>query len=145
MDATTIEHEAQDTMERVRIPAVTGKVPGASVVARAQVAIAQLRERGDSTTADVLAELLQALPGHETVPALDVLTTTETGDLIGVTGQTIKNWFKASTFPGYRVGNRIMISRAVVEKYVHRARTSLDIEELSDEAEAELIREGRRR
>lgn len=144
MDATTIEHEARDTMERVRIPAVTGKVPEASVVARAQAAIAQLRQRGDSTTADVVVELLQALPEREAVPALDVLTTTETGDLIGVTGQTIKNWVKAGTFPGYRVGSRIMISRAVVEEYVHRARTSLNVEELSDEEAAELIREGRR-
>ena len=77
--------------------------------------------------------------------ANDVLTTTETGDLIGVTSQTIKNWVKAGTFPGYRVGNRIMISRAVVEEYVHRARTSLDVEDLSDGAAAALIREGRRR
>lgn len=85
------------------------------------------------------------LPERETIPALDMLTTTETGDLIGVTGQTIKNWVKAGTFPGYRVGNRIMISRAVVEEYVRCARMSLDIEELSDEEAAELIREGRRR
>jgi len=132
-------------MERVRIPAVAGEVPEASVVARAQAAIAQLRRRGDSSTADILEELLQVPSERETIPALDMLTTAETGDLIGVTGQTIKNWVKAGTFPGYRVGNRIMISRAVVEGYVRCARTSLDIEELSDEEAAELIREGRRR
>ena len=145
MDATAIEHEAQDTRKRVCIPAVTGEAPEASIVARAQAAITRLRQRGDSSIADVVVELLQALPEHETIPALDVLTTTETSDLIGVTGQTIKNWVEAGTFPGYRVGNRIMISRAVVEEYVHRARTSLDIEELSDEEAGELIREGRRR
>lgn len=132
-------------MERVRIPAVAGEVPEASVVARAQAAIAQLRRRGDSSTADILEELLQVPSERETIPALDMLTTAETGDLIGVTGQTIKNWVKAGTFPGYRVGNRIMISRAVVEEYVHRARTSLDVEDLSDGAAAALIREGRRR
>lgn len=71
-------------MERVRIPAVTGEAPEASVVARAQAAIARLRQRGDSTTADVVVELLQALPEHETIPAHDVLTTTETGDLRGI-------------------------------------------------------------
>lgn len=66
------------------------------------------------------------------------------GNLIGATGCTIKQWV-SSGIPAYRVGDRISIPRETVEEYVRRARTSLDLDELSDEEATALVREGRQR
>lgn len=118
-------------------------MPRSAAIARARGAVEALRRRGEVDEADIVEELLQAVD-TPAVPALDMLTTGQTAQLIGVTGQTIKNWVNAGTFPGYRVGNRIMIPREKVEEYVRRARTSLDLDEMSDEEAAESVREGRR-
>ena len=77
------------------------------------------------------------------MPALDLLTTTQTGNVLGVSGQTIKNWVREGRFTGYRVGSRIMIPKEVVEEYVRRAGPSLELEDLSDEESARLVTEGR--
>jgi excisionase family DNA binding protein len=77
--------------------------------------------------------------------SLDLLTSTEAGDLVGVTGQTIKNWVKDGRMKAYRVGNRIMVPRSVVEDYVREAGTLLELEEVTDEEAARLVNEARRK
>ena len=71
------------------------------------------------------------------------MLTTQAGDLLGVTGQTIKNWVRDRRIKGFRVGGRIMVPRDIVVDYVRRARTSLDLEEISDAEAAQLAAEGR--
>lgn len=76
---------------------------------------------------------------------MEVLTSTEAGNLVGVSGQTIKNWVRQGRLAGYRVGGRIMIPKDTVADYVRRARRSLDLEEVADEMAARLVAEGRGR
>ena len=71
------------------------------------------------------------------------MLTTQAGDLLGVTGQTIKNWVRDRRLKGTRVGGRIMLHRDVVVNYVRGARTSLDLEEISEAEAAQLAAEGR--
>lgn len=108
----------------------------------AKTTAAELRKRGEPDKAQAIEALVEAA-NQMTIPTLDLLTTTETGNLFGVTGQTIKNWVRHGRFPGYRVGSRIMIPREVVEEYVRRAGPSLSLEELSDEEAARLVAEER--
>ena len=101
-----------------------------------------LRLRGEQEQAQAIEALLD-VARDEAVPSLDLLTSRQAGDLIGVSGQTIKNWVRRGRIAGYRVGGRIMIPRESVGDYVRRARTSLDLEEVSDEDAAQLVAEGR--
>ena len=80
----------------------------------------------------------------DALPSLELLTSTEAGDLLGVSGQTIKNWVRQGHLRGYRVGGRIMVPKDVVAEYVRRARQSLDLEVIPDEEAARLGRETRR-
>ncbi|MDQ2827819.1 MAG: helix-turn-helix domain-containing protein [Chloroflexota bacterium] len=74
---------------------------------------------------------------------LDLLTSTEVGDLVGVTGQTIKNWVKEGRMKAYRIGSRIMVPREVVEAYVRSAGESLDLDDCSPEEAVRLVNEAR--
>src|SRR5205085_2498477 len=86
----------------------------------------ELRKAGDKRAGAVAALVAQAR--DETVPSLDLLTTTAAGDVFGVTAQTIKNWVRAGHLLGYKVGGRIMLPRDAVMEYARRAGTSLDLE-----------------
>lgn len=103
-----------------------------------------LRRRGEEEPAQVIETLVREAQGNATAP-LDLLTSTQAGELLGVTGQTIKNWVREGSLDGYRIGGRIMVPRQVVAEYVSRAGLSLDLEEFSDEEAAHLVAEGRRR
>jgi len=103
----------------------------------------ELRERGEHEQAAAVEALLE-VAREEAGPSLDLLTSTQAGELLGVTGQTIKNWVRQGQLEAYRVGGRIMVPREAVTEYVRRARTSLDLEEISDSEAAELVAEGRR-
>jgi len=74
---------------------------------------------------------------------LNLLTSTEVGDLVGVTGQTIKNWVKEGRMKAYRIGSRIMVPREIVEEYVRSAGESLDLDDCSPEEAARLVDEAR--
>lgn len=110
----------------------------------ARTTAAELRNQGQAERARAI-EALVDVAREESIPALDFLTTTKAGTLLGVTGQTIKNWVRDGRLAGYRVGGRVVIPREAVDKYVRRARGSLDLEVISDEEAAELVTEGRRR
>ena len=101
----------------------------------------ELRQRGEHERAEAVEALLEAAR-EEAVPSLDLLTSTQAGDLLGVTGQTIKNWVRQGRLGGYRVGGRIMIPKEVITEYVRRARGSLNLEEISDSEAARLVTEG---
>ncbi len=109
----------------------------------ARTAAEELRQRGEQDRAQAI-EALVAAARDEAVPALDVLTSTEAGDLLGVTGQTIKNWVGHGHLAGYRVGGRIMAPKEAIADYVRRARGSLALEEVTDEEAAKLVAKGRR-
>lgn len=108
----------------------------------AEATAQELRERGEPDRAEAIEALVEAVR-EDALPSLDLLTTTQTGNVLGVTGQTIKNWVREGRFTGYRVGSRIMIPKEVVEEYVRRAGPSLELEDLSDEESARLVTEGR--
>ncbi len=109
----------------------------------ARAAAAELRERGQDDRAEAIEALVEATR-EETIPALDFLTTTRAGLVLGVTGQTIKNWVREGQLAGFRVGGRVVVPREAVEEYVRRARGSLDLEEIPDAEAADLVAEGRR-
>ena len=110
----------------------------------ARTAAQELRQRGEHARAEAI-DALVAASRDEALPSLDLLTSSEAGDVFGVTGQTIKNWVRQGRLGGYRVGGRIMVPKAVVTDYVRQARRSLDLEEVSDEEAANLVTEGRRK
>lgn len=102
----------------------------------------ELRKVGDQKGAEAIEVLIEATDNE--LPALDLLTSGQAGNLLGVSAQTIKNWVRRGKLPGYRVGERIMVPRDAVAKYVERAKTSLELEEISDEEAARMVSEGRR-
>lgn len=112
-------------------------------IKEARSAVEELRQRGESERARAIEALIDAVR-DEAVPALDLLTTTQTGNLLGVTGQTIKNWVREGRFTGYRIGNRIMIPRTMVEEYVRRAGPLLELEDFDADEAARLVAEGRK-
>lgn len=103
----------------------------------------ELRQRGQQTQAQAIEALLE-VAREETIPSLDLLTSTEAGDLLGVSGQTIKNWVRSGRLAAYRVGGRIMVPKDVVADYVRQARTSVDLQEVSDAEAERVVAEGRR-
>jgi len=109
----------------------------------AQRTVEELRRRGEHEQAQAIEALVEA-SRDETLPSLDLLTSTKAGELLGVSGQTIKNWVRQGRLQGYRVGGRIMVPKEIVADYVRRARQSLELAVLSDEEAAQLVEEGRR-
>lgn len=110
----------------------------------AKTTAAELRQRGELDRAAAIDALIAAAR-DESVPTLDLLTSTQAGDVLGVSGQTIKNWVRQGRLAGYRVGSRIMVPREVLVDYVRRACGSLALEAVSDAEAAELVAEGRTR
>lgn len=108
----------------------------------AQRTARDLHQQGEHERARAIEALVKAAH-RDTTPGLDLLTSTEAGKLVGVSGQTIKNWVRQGQMQGYRVGSRVMIPRSVVVDYVRRARCSLDLAVIPDEEAADLVEEGR--
>lgn len=102
----------------------------------------ELRRRGEDEPARAI-EALVGVAQQDAIPSLDLLTTTETGELLGVTGQTIKNWIRQGHLQGYRVGGRIMIPKDAAADYVRRARQSLELDVIFDDEAVALVDEGR--
>lgn len=98
---------------------------------------ADLHRRGEHDSARAVEALVEVVC-DKAIPSLDLLTTTQAGRVLGVTGQTIKNWVQEGHLAGVRVGGRIMVARDAVAGYVRRARQSLDLDVISD-ATARLV------
>ena len=112
------------------------------ILSTAKTLAEELRQQGREEPAQAV-EALVAVAREEAVPKLALLTTTEAGELFGVTAQTIKNWVRDKRLTGYRIGGRILLPRAAVLEYVRQAGASLDLEELTNEEAAALVAEGR--
>jgi excisionase family DNA binding protein len=110
----------------------------------AEETVEQLRLRGENEQARAIQDLIEATR-DESPPSLDLLTSTQAGELLGVSGQTIKNWVRRGHIPAFRVGGRIMVPKDAVVEYVRRAKTSLDLEDVSDDEAARIVAEGRGR
>jgi excisionase family DNA binding protein len=115
-----------------------------ATIARARLTAEELRQKGEVQPAEVIETIL-AEAQDDRGRSLDLLTSSQAGDLLGVTGQTIKNWVRDGRLTGYRIGGRIMVPRRSLETYVAQAGAALELEELSDEEAAALVAEGRRR
>lgn len=111
----------------------------------ARTAAADLRRTGKTTLAKAVETLVQASEPHAVPTLAEYLTTIQAGELLGVSGQTIKNWVSEGKLSGYRLGGRIVIPRQAVETYVQRARRSLELEDLPDGQAATVVAEGRGR
>ncbi len=79
-----------------------------------------------------------------------LLTSTQAGEMLNVSVQTIKNWVNGGKLFGYRIGNRVMIPRAVTEAYLHEAAIRPEVNpqidenwEMSDDEAAEAVRRDR--
>ncbi len=79
-----------------------------------------------------------------------LLTSIQAGEMLNVSVQTIKNWVNDGRIFGYRIGNRVMIPRVVIEAYLRgatvRPETKLQIDEnweMSDDEAAEAVRRDR--
>ncbi|MGH2354891.1 MAG: helix-turn-helix domain-containing protein [Chloroflexota bacterium] len=114
----------------------------AQTIDDAKAAAEELRRIGQEDAAQAVLALIDSVRTAPP-PQNDLLTTTEAGNVFGVTGQTIKNWVRDERLAGYRIGGRIMLPRRAVEEYVHQAGASLDFEPLSDEEAAQVVAEGR--
>jgi hypothetical protein len=65
-------------------------------------------------------------------------------DLLGASGQAIRDWVRDRQIAEYRVGGRIVVTGEAVAEYVGRARSSLDLDHISSDEAARLVAEGRR-
>ena len=67
----------------------------------------------------------------------------EAADLLGASGQTIRDSVRDGQMAGYRVGRRIVVPSETVAEYVGRAHSSLDLDDIPPDEAARLVAEGR--
>ena len=65
-------------------------------------------------------------------------------DLLGASGQAIREWVRDRQMTWYRVGGRIVVPRETVAEYVGRAGGWLDLDDIPPDEAARLLAEGRR-
>ena len=117
-----------------------------SLVDRAMDVQRRLEERGFSEEAQLIEQLVKELAASRPQAVKPFYTTTEAAELVGVTGQTIKNWVARSILKGYRLGGRIVIPRAELDEYRSIAEAAKAIGPLPTRNElVEEVRAGRRR
>src|ERR1700681_2622241 len=104
----------------------------------AREAAERLEQLGDKRGAEAIESLLAAVKKAE-VPSLDYYTAPEAGNILGGSGQTIKNWVNRGRLRGYRIGSRIVVPTKAVEEYIHRAGSSLDLEDLTADEAASIV------
>ncbi len=80
----------------------------------------RLEEQGaveDARVVELLVRQLKATPLQKPKKQRPYYTVSEAADLVGVSGQTIKNWVSRGMLKGYRLGGRIVIPRETLESY----------------------------
>ena len=106
----------------------------------------RLEEQGAVEDAQVVEQLVGAPASSRPRRERPYYTVSEAADLIGVSGQTIKNWISRSMLKGYRLGGRIVIPRTELDDYRPIAEAFKDTYPTPpDEEIVEEIRAGRRR
>lgn len=119
-----------------------------SLVAQAGEVQRRLEAQGATEDAQVVARLVHELTTAKpkTKTERPYYTVSEAAKLIGVSGQTIKNWISRGLMDAYRLGGRYVIPRAQVDDYRPIAEASRGIEPLPSQDEIdEEVRKGRRR
>lgn len=117
-----------------------------SLVNRAMDVRRRLEERGATEDAAVVEQLVNELTATQPKTERPYYTVSEAADLIGVSGQTVKNWISRGMLMSYRLGGRIVIPRSQLDSYrsIAEALKGLDPTP-SDEEIVEEIRAGRRK
>lgn len=119
-----------------------------SLVARAGEVQRRLEAQGATEDAQIVARLVRELTAAKPKPKPErpYYTVSEAAELIGVSGQTIKNWISRGLMDAYRLGGRYVIPRAQLDDYRSIAEASRGIEPLPSRDEiVEAVRKGRRR
>jgi excisionase family DNA binding protein len=118
-----------------------------ALVDRAEAVRRRLEEQGATEDAQVVEQLIREIAERATARAeRPYYTVSEAAELVGVSGQTIKNWAKRGIIQAYRLGGRIVIPRAELDSYRPTAEAVKGIEPVgTDEEIIELIRAGRRK
>ena len=117
-----------------------------ALVDQAMAVRRRLEERGAAEDAQVVERLVRALTSAHPKAERPYYTVAEAARLIGVSGQTVKNWISRGLVKGYRLGGRIVIPRSELDEYRSMAEASKGIEPLPSREEiVDAVREGRRR
>lgn len=117
-----------------------------SLIDKAMDVQRRLAEQGAIEDAGIVEQLVNELTAAQPKTERPYYTVTEAADLIGVSGQTVKNWISRGMLKGYRLGGRIVIPRAELDDYRPIAEALKGIDPVpSDEEIVELIRSGRRK
>lgn len=116
-----------------------------SLVARASEVQRRLEAQGATEDAQVVARLVKSLLAAKFMTERPYYTVSEAAELIGVSGQTIKNWISRGLMDAYRLGGRYVIPRTQLDDYRPIAEASRGIEPLPSRDEVvEAVRKGRR-
>ncbi|MGZ3674111.1 MAG: helix-turn-helix domain-containing protein [Ktedonobacterales bacterium] len=106
----------------------------------------RLAEQGAIEDASIVEQLVTELTAAQPKTERPYYTVTEAADLIGVSGQTVKNWISRGMLKGYRLGGRIVIPRTELDDYRPIAEALKGIDPVpSDEEIVDLVRSGRRK
>lgn len=117
-----------------------------SLVAQAGEVQRRLEARGATEDAQVVARLVRELTAPKPKTERPYYTVSEAAELIGVSGQTVKNWISRGLMDAYRLGGRYVIPRAQLDDYRPIAEASRGIEPLPSRDEVvEAVQKGRRR
>lgn len=117
-----------------------------SLVAQAGEVQRRLEAQGATEDAQIVARLVRELTASKPKVERPYYTVSEAAELIGVSGQTVKNWISRGLMDAYRLGGRYVIPRAQLDDYLPIAEASRGIEPLPTRDEVvEAVRKGRRR
>lgn len=106
----------------------------------------RLAEQGATEDASIVEQLVSELTAVQPKTECPYYTVSEAADLIGVSGQTVKNWISRGMLKGYRLGGRIVIPRAELDDYLPMAQALKGIDPVpSDEEIVDIVRSGRRK
>src|SRR5579864_176934 len=117
-----------------------------SLVAQAGEVQRRLEAQGANEDAQIVARLVRELTAAKPKTERPYYTVSEAAELIGVSGQTIKNWISRGLMDAYRLGGRYVIPRTQLDDYRPIAEATRGIEPLPSRDEiVEEVRKGRRR
>ena len=116
-----------------------------SLVGKALEMQRRLEEQGAAEDAEIVEQLVSALASSRPKRERPYYTVSEAAELVGVSGQTIKNWISRGVLKGYHLGGRVVIPRTELDDYRTMAEASKGIEPLPSRDEVvEAVRTGRR-
>lgn len=117
-----------------------------SLVDRAMEIRRRLEAQGAIDDAAVVEQLVNELTAARPKSERPYYTVSEAAELIGVSGQTVKNWISRSMLAGYRLGGRIVIPRRALDSYQSVAEALKGIDPMPSDAEiVEQIRAGQQK